>query len=165
MTTLFVLLESGTELRSELPDESACRGMMDLWARALDRPLGSGPVTALVTLDSFDDQGHTMKVAVRSSDVRMMRYIPDDDPLLVRERAMEALRSQYDTDHPTAADTDADASDGGCVCERPGYGEVLLEGRVSCDDHDGINDEKAPEEDDDGGEAALEWDGGEVRVG
>ena len=166
MTTLFVLLESGTELRSELPDESACRGMMDLWARALDRPLGSGPVTALVTLDSFDDQGHTMKVAVRSSDVRMMRYIPDDDPLLVRERAMEALRSQYDTDHPTVVD--ADVSDGECVCERPGYGEVLLEGRVSCDDYDGINDEKAPEGDDGDctdGEAALEWDGGEVRVG
>ena len=169
MTTLFVLLDSGTELRSELPDESACRGMMDLWARALDRPLGSGPVTALVTLDSFDDQGHTMRVAVRSSDVRMMRYIPDDDPLLVRERAMEALRSQYDTDHPTVidADTDVDVPDGECVCERPEYGEALLEGRVSCDDRDGIDDGKAPEEDDDDadGEAALEWDGGEVRVG
>ena len=155
MTTLFVLLESGTELRSELPDESACRGMMDLWARALDRPLGSGPVTALVTLDSFDDQGHTMKVAVRSSDVRMMRYIPDDDPLLVRERAMEALRSQYDTDHPTAADANADASDGGCVCERPEHGEALPEGRVSCDGYDGIDD----------GELPVEGDGGEVRVG
>lgn len=164
MTTLFVLLESGTELRSELPDESACRGMMDLWARALDRPLGSGPVTALVTLDSFDDQGHTMRVAVRSSDVRMMRYIPDDDPLLVQERAMEALRSQYDTDHPTVIDADAAE---GCVCERPEYGEALLEGRVSCDDRDGVNDEKAPEEDDDDadGEAAFVWDGGEVRVG
>lgn len=138
MTTLFVLLDSGTELRSELPDESACRGMMDLWARALDRPLGSGPVTALVTLDSFDDQGHTMRVAVRSSDVRMMRYIPDDDPLLVRERAMEALRSQYDTDHPTAADAETS----------PAESDDADDPDDDCDD-----------------EARIEGDEGEVRVG
>lgn len=122
MTTLFVLLDSGTELRSELPDESACRGMMDLWAKALDRPLASGPVTALVVLDSFDDQGHTMKVAVRSSDVCMMRYVPDDDPLLVQERAVEALRAQYDEDH-SAADAEIppldedDGHDGGLSVE------------------------------------------------
>ena len=107
-----------------------------------------------------------MRVAVRSSDVRMMRYIPDDDPLLVRERAMEALRSQYDTDHPTVIDADADISDGECVCERPEYGEDLPEGRVSCDGCDGIDDGKAPEEDDDGdGELPIEGDDGEVRVG
>ena len=153
MTTLFVLLESGTELRSELPDESACRGMMDLWARALDRPLGSGPVTALVTLDSFDDQGHTMKVAVRSSDVRMMRYIPDDDPLLVQERAVEALRAQYDEDHPVV---DAEASPVGEVPpsdEDDGSWDV----REDADD--------VSEEDDDGFDGELSVEGGSGVVG
>ena len=88
MTTLFTLLESGVELRSELPSAEDCDDMVARWE--LNYP-----------------DGGTMVAAVRVKDIRMMRYVPDDDPLLVQERAVEALRAQYDEDHPVV---DAEAS-------------------------------------------------------
>lgn len=93
MTTLFTLLESGVELRSELPSAEDCDDMVARWEL-------SYPDGGVLVMDAYDDQGHTMVAAVRVRDIRMMRYVPDDDPLLVQERAMEALRMQYDEDHP-----------------------------------------------------------------
>lgn len=126
MTTLFTLLESGVELRSELPSAEDCDDMVARWE--LNYPDGG-----VLVMDAYDDQGHTMVAAVRVRDIRMMRYVPDDDPLLVQERAMETLRAQYYEDHP-AADAEAaevlpsdgdDGHDGGLSVEGDG-GEVGL---------------------------------------
>lgn len=137
MTTLFTLLESGVELRSELPSAEDCDDMVARWE--LNYPDGG-----VLIMDAYDDQGHTMVAAVRVKDIRMMRYVPDDDPLLVQERAVEALRAQYGEDHPAV---DAETSP---------VGEI-----PPSDEDDGSWDVR---EDDDGfdGELSLEGDSGVV---
>lgn len=137
MTTLFTLLESGVELRSELPSAEDCDDMVARWE--LNYPDGG-----VLIMDAYDDQGHTMVAAVRVRDIRMMRYVPDDDPLLVQERAVEALRAQYDEDHPVV---DAEASP---VDEVP-----------PSDGDDGSWDVREDDDDCDG-ELSLEGDSGVV---
>ena len=82
----------------------------------------------------------------------MMRYVPDDDPLLVQERAVEALRAQYDEDHPAV---DAEVS------EVPSEDAEV----PPSDEDDGSWDVHEDTEDGYDGELTLEGDGGEVRVG
>ena len=138
MTTLFTLLESGVELRSELPSAEDCDDMVARWE--LNYPDGG-----VLMMDAYDDQGHTMVAAVRVKDIRMMRYVPDDDPLLVQERAVEALRAQYDEDHPVV---EAEASP---------VGEV-----PPSDEDDGSwdvrGDDDGPEDDGHDGELYVEGD-------
>ena len=145
MTTLFTLLESGVELRSELPSAEDCDDMVARWEL-------NYPDDGVLILDAYDDQGHTMVAAVRVKDIRMMRYVPDDDPLLVQERAMEALRAQYDEDHPAvdAEVSDVPSDDGG---PEPSDGD------------DGSRDPREDADDDDhDGELCIEGDAGEVRL-
>lgn len=149
MTTLFTLLESGVELRSELPSAEDCDDMVARWE--LNYPDGG-----VLMMDAYDDQGHTMVAAVRVKDIRMMRYVPDDDPLLVQERAVEALRAQYDEDHP-AVDAeiaevhvvDAEAAEVPPSDEDDGSWDVR-------------GDDDGPEDDDHDGELSLEGDSGVV---
>lgn len=134
MTTLFTLLESGVELRSELPSAEDCDDMVARWEL-------SYPDGGVLVMDAYDDQGHTMVAAVRVRDIRMMRYVPDDDPLLVQERAVEALRAQYDEDHPVV---DAEAAE-----VPPSDGD---DGSWDVPEEDGGHD----------GGLSVEGDGGEV---
>ena len=140
MTTLFTLLESGVELRSELPSAEDCDDMVARWE--LNYPDGG-----VLIMDAYDDQGHTMVAAVRVKDIRMMRYVPDDDPLLVQERAVEALRAQYDEDHPAV---DAEVSEVPPSDEDDGSWDIT-EGDDDDDD-----------DDDHDGELSLEGDTGVV---
>lgn len=147
MTTLFTLLESGVELRSELPSAEDCDDMVARWE--LNYPDGG-----VLMMDAYDDQGHTMVAAVRVKDIRMMRYVPDDDPLLVQERAVEALRAQYDEDHPAV---DAEIAEVHVVdAEASPVDEV-----PPSDEDDGSWDVREDDDDCDG-ELSLEGDSGVV---
>lgn len=145
MTTLFTLLESGVELRSELSSAEDCDDMVARWE--LNYPDGG-----VLIMDAYDDQGHTMVAAVRVKDIRMMRYVPDDDPLLVQERAVEALRAQYDEDHPVV---DAETSP---VDEVPPSDED----DGSWDVREDADDVSEEDDGDCDGELSLEGDSGVV---
>ena len=85
MTTLHIQLRDGVAFTRELPSDGACEGLAGLWEDALVK--GS----PLMAVPGTDDQGHRIVVTVPAADIAMMRWIEDDDPLLLRERIRARL--------------------------------------------------------------------------
>ena len=97
MTTLHIQLRDGVAFTRELPSDADCEQMAGLWEDALVKgsPLMAGPGTV--------DQGHRIVVTVPVADIAMMRWIEDDDPLLLRERIRARLGLDPDTPVPDGA--------------------------------------------------------------
>ena len=97
MTTLHIQLRDGVAFTRELPSDGACEGMVGLWKDALVKG------TPLMTVPGTDDQGHRIVVAVPTADIAMMRWIENDDPLLLRERIRARLGLEPDAPVPDGA--------------------------------------------------------------
>lgn len=97
MTTLHIQLRDGVAFTRELPSDDECKALAELWEHALIK--GS----PLMAVPGTDDQGHRIIVAVPTADIAMMRWIEDDDPLLLRERIRARLGLDPDTEIPDGA--------------------------------------------------------------
>ena len=97
MTTLHIQLKDGVAFTRELPSDGECNEMAEMWEDAMVK--GS----PLMAVPGTDDQGHRIIVAVPTSDIAMMRWIEDDDPLLLRERIRARLGLDQDTPVPDGA--------------------------------------------------------------
>lgn len=97
MTTLHIQLRDGVAFTRELPSDADCEQMAGLWEDALVKG------APLMAVPGTDDQGHRIVVAVPTADIAMMRWIEDDDPLLLRERIRARLGLDPGTPVPDGA--------------------------------------------------------------